>query len=113
MGKKKLIAEASATLELSERQACDVSLLAFGGFSPLDGFMKKADYDGVVANMRLANGILFSLPVVLDVPDTSLQGKKVLLSTMAWTWQSWRPTRLGSLTRSRKRIRRTEQPRLS
>merc|ERR1712151_935811 len=77
--KSKLIAEASATLDLSERQACDVALLMFGGFSPLTGFMKKADYDGVVDNMRLANGILFSMPVVLDVPDTSLRGKKVLL----------------------------------
>merc|ERR1712232_1277497 len=77
--KKQLIAETTATLELSERQACDVALLTFGGFSPLDGFMKKADYDGVVANMRLANGVLFSLPVVLDVSDTSLEGKKVLL----------------------------------
>merc|ERR1712048_770699 len=77
--KKKLIAETSATLELSERQACDVALLIFGGFSPLTGFMKKADYDGVVDNMRLANGVLFSMPVVLDVPDASLRGKKVLL----------------------------------
>merc|ERR1712137_881805 len=79
MGKKKLIAEATATIELSERQACDVALLMFGGFSPLNGFMKKADYEGVVDNMRLASGVLFSLPVVLDVKDTSLQGKKVLL----------------------------------
>merc|ERR1719327_739103 len=68
--KKKLIAETSATVELSERQACDVALLMFGGFSPLNGFMKKADYEGVVDNMRLANGVLFSLPVVLDVTDT-------------------------------------------
>merc|ERR1711920_1089821 len=51
----------------------------FGGFSPLTGFMTKADYDGVVENMRLTSGILFSMPVVLDVTDTSLQGKKVLL----------------------------------
>merc|ERR1712048_933728 len=77
--KKKLVAEASATLELSERQACDVALLIFGGFSPLNGFMKQADYDGVVDNMRLASGVLFSMPVVLDVPDTSLRGKKGLL----------------------------------
>merc|ERR1711912_60136 len=32
-----------------------------------------------MGNMRLASGVLFSLPVVLDVTDTSLQGKKVLL----------------------------------
>merc|ERR1712113_797710 len=77
--RKKLAAECTATVELSERQACDVALLIFGGFSPLNGFMKKADYDGVVENMRLASGVLFSMPVVLDVPDTSLRGKKVLL----------------------------------
>merc|ERR1712061_648279 len=40
---------------------------------------KQADYDGVVGNMRLASGTLFSLPVVLDVADASLQGKKGLL----------------------------------
>merc|ERR1712125_59938 len=57
----------------------DVALLIFGGFSPLTGFMKQADYDGVVDNTRLASGVLFSMPVVLDVPDTSLRGKKVLL----------------------------------
>jgi len=72
-----------ATLELSERQACDVSLISSGAFSPLQGFMKQVDYDEVVSNMRLSSangGALFGLPVVLDVPDTSLVGKKVCLS---------------------------------
>merc|ERR1712232_1017778 len=35
--------------------------------------------DGVVENMRLASGVLFSMPVILDVPDASLRGKNVLL----------------------------------
>jgi sulfate adenylyltransferase len=74
-----LIASCTATLELSERQTCDVQLLVNGGFSPLDGFMKQADYDGIVDNMRTTNGDLFGLPVVLDVQDESLAGKKVLL----------------------------------
>merc|ERR1719420_76804 len=74
-----LVAECTAEFELSERQACDVSLLINGGFSPLEGFMKKADYDSVVENMRLESGTLFGLPVVLDVADKSLEGKKVLL----------------------------------
>jgi len=77
--KKQLIAETSAIYELSERQACDVALLQFGGFSPLTGFMKQADYDGVVNGMRLESGLLFSMPVVLDVTDASFKGKKVLL----------------------------------
>ena len=33
-------------------QACDVSLLINGGFSPLTGFMKKADYDSVAAPLE-------------------------------------------------------------
>lgn len=75
--RKLLIKEATATYELSERQACDVALLVNGGFSPLQGFMKQADYDGVVNDMRTEeHGVLFGLPVVLDVNDASLQGKK-------------------------------------
>jgi len=72
--------ETTSTLELSERQACDVALLVTGGFSPLQGFMNKADYDSVVDNMRTRDGVLFGLPVVLDVTDEKLRGKKVLLT---------------------------------
>jgi len=75
-----LKSECTATLELSQRQACDVSLLVNGGFSPLTGFMKQADFDGVVTDMRISDGTLFGLPVVLDVDDASLLGKKVLLT---------------------------------
>lgn len=71
---------ATATIELSQRQACDVSLLVAGGFSPLDGFMKQAEYNSVVENMRTKDGLLFGLPVILDVGDRTLQGKKVLLT---------------------------------
>jgi sulfate adenylyltransferase len=77
---KKLVAATTATIELSERQACDVVLMVNGGFSPLTGFMSKADYEGVVETMRTKeHGVLFGLPVVLDVNDNTLQGKKVLL----------------------------------
>merc|ERR1719240_536172 len=75
-----LVAETTATMELSERQACDVGLLMFGGFSPLTGFMTKADYDTQVETMRTKDGVLFGLPVVLDVADKELEGKKVLLT---------------------------------
>eukprot|EP00913_Durusdinium_trenchii_P033360 g31231.t1 len=46
--------------------------------------MKQADYDSVVSNMRLASGHLFGLPVVLDVSDESLKGKKVLEAEEVW-----------------------------
>jgi sulfate adenylyltransferase len=40
--------------DLTARQICDLELLMTGGFSPLRGFMTKADYEGVCHNMRLA-----------------------------------------------------------
>jgi sulfate adenylyltransferase len=76
-----LVSKCAATLELSQRQACDVALLVNGGFSPLQGFMKKADYNSVVENMRTSGSeVLFGLPVILDVADISMQGKFVLLT---------------------------------
>jgi sulfate adenylyltransferase len=55
--------------DLTQRQICDLELLMNGGFAPLKGFMGQADYDGVVANMRLADGTLWPMPITLDVSD--------------------------------------------
>jgi sulfate adenylyltransferase len=54
---------------LSKRQLCDIELLLNGGFSPLDGFMNKADYDSVCQDMRLKNGLLFPMPITFDIND--------------------------------------------
>jgi len=40
-----------------------------GGFSPLRGFMSRADYEGVCCSLRLKNGILWPIPIVLDVSE--------------------------------------------
>jgi sulfate adenylyltransferase len=55
------------SVRISERAACDLELLATGGFSPLSGFMGKADFESVVGSMRLADGQLFPIPVTLPV----------------------------------------------
>ena len=69
------------TIELSDRNACDVELLCVGGFSPLEGFMDEAAYTSVVNDMRLPNGLLFGLPVVLDTDSEDIQpGDKILLT---------------------------------
>lgn len=54
--------------DLTPRQFCDLELLLNGGFSPLTGFMGKADHDSVCERMRLADGTLWSIPILLDVP---------------------------------------------
>jgi len=55
--------------DLTARQICDLELLLNGGFSPLRGFMTKADYEGVCKNMRLSSGVLWPMPITLDVKE--------------------------------------------
>jgi len=55
--------------DLTPRQICDLELLMNGGFNPLKGFLSEADYNGVVDNMRLADGTLWPMPITLDVSE--------------------------------------------
>jgi len=52
-------------VELDSREASDLELIGYGGYSPLEGFMCREDYEGVLDNMRLKNGIAWSLPITL------------------------------------------------
>ena len=54
---------------LTQRQLCDLELLASGAFSPLRGFLDETDYYSVLESMRLASGTLWPVPVTLDVPE--------------------------------------------
>ncbi len=65
-----------ASWDLTQRQVCDIELLINGGFSPLDGFMGRADYDRVCQEMRLSNGTLWPMPITLDVSQEFAEGLK-------------------------------------
>jgi sulfate adenylyltransferase len=60
--------EALETLTLTSREVSDLDMLASGALSPLEGFMGRDDYESVVEDMRLANGLAWALPVCLAVP---------------------------------------------
>ncbi len=60
-------------LSLNNRQLCDLELLATGVFSPLDGFMKRLDYESVLDRMRLQNDVVWPIPICLDVSETFAQ----------------------------------------
>lgn len=54
-------------IELDDFAISDLEMIAIGGFSPLIGFLGRADYDSVLSNLRLANGLPWTIPVTLRV----------------------------------------------
>ena len=87
---------------LTPRQRCDLELLACGGFSPLRTFMDQDDYSSVCESMRLADGILWPVPITLDVPEEvataarpgrslALRDHDDALLGVLHVKQSWRP----------------------
>jgi sulfate adenylyltransferase len=71
--------ESLETLTLTSREVSDLDMLATGALSPLEGFMRRDDYDRVVDEMRLANGLPWALPVCLAV-ETAPRGDRVALA---------------------------------
>jgi sulfate adenylyltransferase len=58
-----------SSLTLSAVERCDLELLAGGGFSPLTGFQKEADYLSVVDSLRLTNGLVWSIAITLAISE--------------------------------------------
>ncbi|BAQ66044.1 sulfate adenylyltransferase [Geminocystis sp. NIES-3709] len=56
-------------VQLDDRATSDLVMIAIGGFSPLNGFMGQDDYERVVEEMRLMNGLPWSVPVTLSVTE--------------------------------------------
>lgn len=56
-------------VQLDERSLSDLEMIAIGGFSPLTGFMEQADYEPVVTDMHMKNGVPWSIPVTLSVSE--------------------------------------------
>jgi sulfate adenylyltransferase len=60
--------ESLERIVVASREASDLDMLACGALSPLHGFMGRNDYDRVLDEMRLANGLPWALPVCLSIP---------------------------------------------
>ena len=70
----KIKAAEYASWDLSPRQLCDLDLLLNGAFSPLEGFLTEADYESVCNGMRLGSGVLWPMPITLDVSEEFSSG---------------------------------------
>ncbi|HUJ85455.1 MAG TPA: sulfate adenylyltransferase [Burkholderiales bacterium] len=69
----------AATLPLvrvSSREKGDLIMLGIGGFTPLDGFMSRADWEGVCDGMRTASGLFWPIPITLSVDVVVAEGIK-------------------------------------
>lgn len=80
-------AEVLSRVQLSDRSISDLQMIAIGALSPLKGFMNEADYRSVVKEMRLSNGLPWSIPITLSVSqavaDTLTEGTLVRLDSPA------------------------------
>lgn len=61
-------------IDLNAREVSDIEMIAIGAFSPLVGFMGRADYEGVRDNMHLSNGLPWTIPVTLSVSTETAAG---------------------------------------
>ena len=64
------------TLEVSLEQALDIENICRGVFSPLEGFLDRNNYLSVLENKRLSNDIPWTIPIILDVSNQSIDGLK-------------------------------------
>ena len=67
-------AESLPGFTLSSRETGDIIMLGIGGFTPLTGFMGKADWEGVCRDMKLSNGVFWPIPVTLSVDQDFADG---------------------------------------
>ena len=76
-------AKSLPVIDISSREVGDIIMLGIGGFTPLEGFMGKADWQGVCDNYQMANGLFWPIPITLSVSDESAaklnEGDKVAL----------------------------------
>lgn len=66
-------AHALPRITLSKRNLADLECLATGIYSPLEGFVSEAEYTSIVDNMRLSNGLAWSIPVTLQIPESEAE----------------------------------------
>jgi sulfate adenylyltransferase len=78
-GERPANVETLEQIQLTSRELSDLDMLASGALSPLEGFMRRDDYERVLADMRLAKGLPWALPVCLAI-DRAPQEDEVVLA---------------------------------
>jgi len=68
-------------VDITSREACDLFMMGIGAFTPLSGFMGKADWEGVCKNMQLSDGTFWPIPITCSVgPEDQVEvGQEIAL----------------------------------
>ena len=74
---EKARAAALPKVKMSSRETGDLIMMGIGGFTPLDGFMTRADWQGVCDGYKMASGLFWPIPVTLSTDEVTGQGIKV------------------------------------
>ncbi|MDH5536154.1 MAG: sulfate adenylyltransferase [Betaproteobacteria bacterium] len=64
-------AQSLPSITVSSREKGDIIMLGIGGFTPLDGFMTHADWEGVCDGMKIASGLFWPIPITLSTDDAT------------------------------------------
>ena len=92
-------AEGLKTLEISNRAKGDLIMFGIGGFSPLDGFMTKADWKGVCENFLTEDGTFWPVPVCLDTDDEDVKvGDEIALVNKGTVYATMKVTEKFEMT---------------
>ncbi len=71
---EKARAEGLTRINVSSREAGDIIMMGIGGFTPLEGFMTHADWEGVCDGMKMANGLFWPIPITLSTDEVAAKG---------------------------------------
>ena len=68
-------------LVLNKYQIADIELILNGGFYPLNNYLNKKDYESVVSKMRLSDGTLWPIPIILDITKNILDDNNITIGS--------------------------------
>ena len=74
---EKARAESLPKVTISSREVGDIIMMGIGGFTPLDGFMTRADWEGVCDGMKMASGLFWPIPITLSTDQGTADGLKI------------------------------------
>src|SRR5436853_3216906 len=70
-------ARSRCTVRVSSREKGDLIMLGIGGFTPLEGFMSRADCEGVCKDYRTAAGLFWPIPITLSVDAPTAESIRI------------------------------------